>query len=192
MFTGNLLFFSMCPLPLILSLDTTEKSLPLSSSLTTVRYLYTSARTLKPSFLQDTQSKCSQPFLTCEVLQSLHRPCGPLLDTLQYVHVSLEPGSPELGPALQLWPHQCWVVGKDHLPWPADNTPNSALDAIGILCHEGALLAYGQLVVQQDPMVLLCRAVFQPLAHHSTYWYMTSPHCRWIRLGGECHLLCAR
>lgn len=41
--------------------------------------------------------------------------------TLQYVHVSLILGSPEVDPALQVWPDQCWVEGKHHLPQPAGN-----------------------------------------------------------------------
>ena len=42
------------------------------------------------------------------------------LDSLQYVHISCT-GSPELDPALQVWPHQSWEGGKNHLPLPAGN-----------------------------------------------------------------------
>ena len=44
MFRGNLLCFSVCPLPLVLSLGTTEKSLAPSSFRLPFRYLYTSMR----------------------------------------------------------------------------------------------------------------------------------------------------
>ena len=63
--------------------------------------------TPEPSVLQTGQSQLSQPFLNGEMLQSLHHLHGPSLDSLQYVRVSLVPGSPELDPALQLWPPQC-------------------------------------------------------------------------------------
>jgi len=67
------------------------------------------------------KSQLSQPFLIREMLQSLNHVCGPLQDSLWYVPVSLVLRSPDLDTVLQLWPHQCWVQGKDHLPWPADN-----------------------------------------------------------------------
>lgn len=41
-----------------------------------------------------------------EMLQSLHQLCDLSLDSLQYVHVSLVLGSPELDSALHMWPHQ--------------------------------------------------------------------------------------
>ena len=48
------------------------------------------------------------------MLKSPNCLCGPSLDCLRYVHVSLLLGSPELGTALQLWSHQCSEEGKDH------------------------------------------------------------------------------
>ena len=41
-----------------------------------------------------------------------------------------------------MWPHQCWVEGKHHLPQPAGNTsPNAGLDTISFLCCKDTLLA---------------------------------------------------
>ena len=51
---------------------------------------------LRTPLLQTEQSQLSQPLLTGEVLQSLHHLGGPLLDSLQYVQVSLVLTSPEL------------------------------------------------------------------------------------------------
>lgn len=62
---------------------------------------------------------------------------------------------------LLVWPHQCRAQKKHHLFCPADNAfPNAAKDAVD-LCHEGGLLGHGQLIVLQDPYVLLWRAAFQ-------------------------------
>lgn len=71
------------------------------------------------SLLRSGQSQLSQPFLIGQMLQSLHHPCDPFLDCLQYVHVSFVLGGPYLDPALQMWPYQCLADGKDYLPIPA-------------------------------------------------------------------------
>ena len=57
-----------------------------------------------PSLLQAEQSQLSQPFLIGELLQSLNHACGSLWDSLQYAHISLLLGSPEM--VTRLWPHQ--------------------------------------------------------------------------------------
>ena len=59
------------------------------------------------------QSQLPQPFLIGEMTQTLNCCCGPSLDPLHYVHVSLVLGSPELDTALQVWPLQSGVEGKD-------------------------------------------------------------------------------
>jgi len=56
-------------------------------------------------FLQDEQSRLSQPLLIGKMLQALHHLCGPVLDSFQYVLVSCS-GGPRT--ALQGQPHQCW------------------------------------------------------------------------------------
>ena len=89
MFRGNLLCFSLCPLPLVLALGTAEKSLAwlsLSSPSSVYRHRWDPP---EPSLLQAEQSQLSHSFLTCEVLQSLHHPCSHPLESLWYVHVSL-------------------------------------------------------------------------------------------------------
>ena len=62
----------------------------------------------EPCLLPGEQSQLPQPFLIAEMCQSLHHLCGFSLDFLQYVHVSLELGSPHLDTGLQMWLHQCW------------------------------------------------------------------------------------
>lgn len=57
------------------------------------------------------QSQLSQPFLMGEMLQSLNLMA--LHWTLLYVLVSPVLGSPERDAALQVWPHQWLVEGKD-------------------------------------------------------------------------------
>ena len=97
MFRGNLPCFSWCPLPLVLALGTTKRSLAPTPLHPPLRYLYTLIRSApEPSLLQAQQSQLSQPFLICQMLQPLCHLCGPLLGPLQYVHVSLVLRSPEL------------------------------------------------------------------------------------------------
>lgn len=89
-------FSFFCLLSLVLSLGTTELS---HSILITppIRHLYILMRyPLIP--LNTRKNRLSQPLLTCQTFLSL---CSPSLDLLQYVHVSLVLGSPELYPALQ-------------------------------------------------------------------------------------------
>lgn len=52
------------------------------------------------SLLQAEESQNSQPFLLQQMFQSLNHLCGPFLYLLQYVHVCLALGSPELNQAL--------------------------------------------------------------------------------------------
>ena len=95
------------------------------------------------------------------MLQSLHHLHGPLLDSVQYVH-ALYWGAKNWAQYSQLWPHQCYVELKDHLPQPVGNSPPyAAQDTISPLCCKGALLAYGQVAACQDPWVLFRQAVFQ-------------------------------
>lgn len=77
--------------------------------------------------LQAEQSQLSQPLLIGQMLRCLHHLHHPLLDSLHYVHVFLAPGRPELYIALQWWPHQCRVEGKDDLLQLAGNAfPDAA------------------------------------------------------------------
>ena len=55
------------------------------------------------------QFQLTQPCLRGQMLLSQF--CASSLDSLQYVHVSLALGSPELGPVLHVCPHQCWGEG---------------------------------------------------------------------------------
>lgn len=120
----NFLCFSFCPLPLVLSLSTAEKSLVLSSFLPS-RSIYISAQdSPEPSCLQDEEFQLSQSPLVSEMLQSLNYLCGPSLDYHQYVHVS--PGKPSSGPNSRGVSHQVQAEQKDHLLQPSANVlPNA-------------------------------------------------------------------
>jgi len=89
-----------------------------------------------PSLLQVEQSELSQPFLTGEMLHSIHDLC------MMYVHVSLR--SLELATGLQGRLHQCWAEGKDHLPQPADNAlSNAAQGIISLLFPQSHVAGWG-------------------------------------------------
>lgn len=80
---------SLCPLSLVLSLGTTERSLAPSLH-SPFKYLFTWMR-IHPqvSLLQDEQTQVSQPFFRGDSLLSLQYLCGSLLDSFQYIHISL-------------------------------------------------------------------------------------------------------
>lgn len=100
MFRWSFLYFHLCPLPLVQSLDAAEKSLALSMPYQAVTHI--GEITPEPSLLQARQSQISQPLLDCQMLQSPNHLCGPSLDSLLHAHVCIELGSPKLDPALEL------------------------------------------------------------------------------------------
>lgn len=87
------LYFSLCPLPLVHLLDSTEKGLALSSVFPIsdayiLRLLYSKLK--------------SSSSLICQMFQvPLPCLCGPWLDWFKYVHLSVVLEIPELGTALQ-------------------------------------------------------------------------------------------
>lgn len=89
---------------------------PLSSLHPPIRYLYT--------------LRSPQAFFAHRMLQSLNHPCGSLLDSLQYVHVSTagEPSAPD-----NMSPGSPPAMGWQRLGW-----------TLTFLHHENALLAYAQ------------------------------------------------
>lgn len=111
--------------------------------------------------LQALQPKLSQPFLVCQMLQSLNHRRSPSLDLLQDVHVFpilVNLRTSEWHTAIQTQPHQCRAERKDHL-YPCYS--HVVQDAVGFLCCASTVLACAQLACQ-DPKILLCRAAFQP------------------------------
>lgn len=60
----------------------------------------------------------TQDLLRCHVLQLPTHLYDHLLDLLQYFHVCLALGMPELYVVLQLWSHKSWIEGKNPFPWP--------------------------------------------------------------------------
>lgn len=101
MFTGNLLHFIICLLPVHLSLGTTERILTSSSLPLPFRYLHILMRSPMSFVVSGLSSSSSQPFLMGEMQQSLDHICGPLL-TLCAVSMFLILRSPEVDPALQV------------------------------------------------------------------------------------------
>lgn len=75
-------------------------------SLHQIIYTHWEDPSLKPSFLQADNFQLSQLLLVRQMFQFLNYLCDPLLDSLQYVHVPLLLGSPEVDIVLQLWSHQ--------------------------------------------------------------------------------------
>lgn len=90
---------------------------------------------------QTEQSQLSHPVFIWKMLQSLSHLCGPLLGSLQYVHVSLVPVRPVLN-STPARPLQCWAGRKDVLPPAVGSTANAVWDAAAFLCHEGAFQAH--------------------------------------------------
>lgn len=69
--------------------------------------------------------------------------------------------------------------GKDHLPRPAGSAlSNAAQEAVCLLCHEVTLLAHGQLVIHQDPKVLLSKSVL----------HLVSPQSIWVPGAAVLHM----
>lgn len=131
-----------------------EKCLAHSCSLPPIRYLC-------PSWAFSSLGwtvQLSQAFITEEILLSVHHLHGPVLDSVQYIHVSFVLRIPEMDSALLMCTNPCWAEGKGLFPLPGGKTPPSAAqEAVGV-CHNGALLGHGQPADYQD---LLGRAAFQ-------------------------------
>ena len=83
MFSWNFLGFSLCPLPLVLSLGTTGKSLAPSSWPPPCRYLVSKVPS-QPSLLQAEQAQLPQPLLVGEMLQSPHHPRSPIISHILF------------------------------------------------------------------------------------------------------------
>lgn len=101
MFRQNILCFILCPMPHVLALSTTEKSLalfPLHSHATVI------------SLLHAKQSQLSVFPHRQDAL--VHYLSSPLLGFLQCIQVSLVLWSPELDIAFQEWPHQSEERGR--------------------------------------------------------------------------------
>ena len=97
MFKCNFLYFSLCPLPLVLPLGTTEQSLAPSFLHSPFRCakIYIKEMPSELSLLQVKQSQLSQSFLLGEMFWSLNH-LGGLRWTLSSTSMSLILGSPAL------------------------------------------------------------------------------------------------
>lgn len=65
-------------------------------------------------------------------------------------------------------------------PCPANNSlPNAAKDAVGLLCHDGTLLANDQLGINQNPKIFLCESAFQLVGSQEVLMPLAFlPRCR--------------
>lgn len=69
--------------------------------------------------------------------------------------------SPHLDTVLQVQPHQCCMMGNNHLSWQVGNIVPNIANTISLLCCQGTLLTHFQLCVHQDSQVLFCTGPFQ-------------------------------
>lgn len=83
--------------------------------------------------------------------------------------ISLVLRSPYLVPAYQVWPLQCWVEGKSHLPQPAGYyPPNVAQETMGICTFVDSCLSGLQILLWKaafqliDPMHILMLGIILP------------------------------
>ena len=116
------------------------------------------------SLLQAKQAQFPQPFLIGEVLQPSDHLTGPPLDPLQELHVLLVLGTLGLDAVLWMGPHESRVEGDKHLPLPAGHPFfNAAQHTVGLPGCKHTLLAHVQLLVHQNPQVLLRRAALKEI-----------------------------
>lgn len=96
------------------------------------------------------------------VLQFLHHLYVSLLNSFQQHYNLLVTGSLEQDTALQVWPQQWWVEGKDHFPWPPRNIlPNTAQETLGLFLLWGCIAGSCSSCY---PPGLSQQAAFQPLS----------------------------
>jgi len=140
MFRENLLCSSLCPLPLLLSLGTTEKSLSSFSLHFPFRYFYVLI-TFPLIFLFPKRNNVS--------LWDRYSTSLMIFITLCWTLSSMSMSS-ELDTVLQMWHHQSWLEGKGHLSWPAGDTlSDTAKNTISLLSSKSTLLTHGQLCVYE-------------------------------------------
>ena len=155
---------SLCPLPPVLS-PGTEKSVAPSSSHPPFRYLHTLIGEIHPcAFFSPGWIVPALSAFRHRRDAPVHHLRGPLLDSnMPREYVCLTLGSPELDPAVQGWPHYCWVEGKDHLPRPAENAPpNAAPDIIHWLWHRPPRSFSAKLLSRWTVPSIWCLGLFLP------------------------------
>ncbi|TRZ12892.1 hypothetical protein HGM15179_014206 [Zosterops borbonicus] len=101
------------------------------------------ARLNNPSSLShSSQGLCSKPLTS--LVASSGRP--------QVSQCPSQTEGPELDTALEVWPDQCPVQGKNDLPAPAGHTiPDPDQDAFGLPGHQSTLLAHVNQYLHVDP-----------------------------------------
>lgn len=102
MFKWNFLYFSLCLLPLVLSLGKNEKSLAPCVSFLPIRNLYTLI-IIFLSLLEAKQSQLFHHLLICQILHFPNRVHGPSLNSLQYVQGPTVLGSLDIDQEVWLW-----------------------------------------------------------------------------------------
>lgn len=137
---AHLLHFSLCPLPLVLTLGTTrEESGPVAFT-SSIKYGDTALRFLWVFFLQAKQCQVSHLFLVCQVLQSVSPALCWTLCNMFWGARHWTQDSRSVSPVLSRseWPHLLQPAGSP--------LPSTARDAAGLLSHGSTLLARVQLI----------------------------------------------
>lgn len=111
----------------------------------------------QPALLQVEHTEFPQPLLIYHVLLSWLY--GPALDSLQCGNVFLVLERPELDTGLQMWSHQWWMEGNNHVPCTLATTAQSVAGCLH--CRE-TLLTHTQLGDQYPPD-FFSKAAFWPL-----------------------------
>lgn len=144
--------FSLCSLPLVLPLGTTEESLALSALHSSFRYLYTLIRLPLWAFSSTDCMVLSPPafFQTRDALASsllLWSFAGP---PPVYVHVCLVLVSPWAEPSTPEISLQCSAGEKDHLFGPLADQEDVVL-----ICHSDTLLEKRQVTIMVLILILI-------------------------------------
>lgn len=170
MLKWNLLYFSLCPLPLALSLSTTEKSLGASLYQIFIHADKTPWTCSSPGWKIQTLSASSH---TSDAAAPSPRlwPCTGLIPTCPCLSGTEKPQHSIPG----IFP-QGWVERKDHLPWPADNVLSSiAQEVPGCLCCRWFLLPCGQ-CVHPDPQCHVSPELLWGQPHRPPVCEVFQPH----------------
>ncbi|KAK4827794.1 hypothetical protein QYF61_021747 [Mycteria americana] len=118
---------------------------------------------------------------------------APPLDSLQQVHVLLMLGAPELNAVLQVGSHKSRVEGENPPPRPAGHASfDAAQDTVGSLGCKRTLLGHVDLVINQQPQVLLLRSALNPFSTQAVFVFGIAPtHVQDLALGlVELHEAC--
>lgn len=113
-----------------------------------------------------------------EMLLYLNCPCGLSVDSPWYIHVFLVLGNLKLNTRCQVWPQQCQVQWKDHLPQLADTPVSNGAHSLPV--PQGHFVGSGS--TWCPPGLFLPRCF--PATYIPPYWWtdLSFPKCRILLL----------